>query len=188
MTILRLARRADVPVGPAFAGIDAVLLARRDGAAFVRVASPAVGPFVRALAFCGIAATPCDVDLGPPAGLFTAIGIDLRPIPADLVGLDVVRVRRLPLGEATREALRRRLGALRGPDAKARTRCRALLRGEQVVLAWRRQAWATRASLRSRQARASLRPVVFEREAATESDLTGRISSLDDALGRWLFA
>ncbi len=187
MTILRLVRRNGATIGPALAGVDAVLLARRGGAAYAEIPAASTETFVRSLALCGVEALACDADLRAPPGLFTAIGTDLRPVPTDLVDLDVVRVRRLPLGDATREALRRRLAWLRPPDARARARCRALLRGEHVVLAWGRQAWATRGSLRTRLARASLRPVVFDREASS-SDLPGRVSSRDDALGRWLFA
>lgn len=187
MTVLHLVALGGTRVGPAVAAAGSVLLARRAGGAFAEVAEASLRGFVRELALGGVAATRSDVEIVVPRVGLTAIGKDLRPLPDGLLDLDIVRVCRLPLGQATHEALRRRLASVRAPDAAARRRCSALLRGEETVLAWRRQAWGRRSALRSRAARAALRPVVFDRDVATETALTGRTSSLADSLDRWLF-
>lgn len=188
MSVLRLAPAGGMSIGAALASVGSAALARRDGGAYVEVPVAVVSRLVRALAYGGIAAEPCDADLTAPPGLIAAIGSDLAPLPAGLVAIDVVRVRRVPLGPATREVLRRRFAGLLPAAASARVRCRALLRGESVMLAWGRQAWASRAALRSPGVRRSLRPVVFDREATRRTDLAGRTSSRDEELARWLFA
>lgn len=189
MTVLRLVPASvTTAIGPALATVESALLARRDGAAYVEVPVAVVPRLARALAFAGIRAEPCDADLTAPSGLIPAVGMDLSPVPAGLVALDVVRIRRIPLGCATREILRRRFAGLLPAAAEARVRCRALLRGDDVTLAWGRQAWASRAALRSASARRTLRPVVFDRDAIGRAELDGRASSRDEAIARWLFA
>lgn len=187
MTVLRLIPSGGRGIASALAVMDPVVLARRDGAAYAGLPVALVPCFARALAFAGIAAELCDADLAPPTGLLVARGVDLAPLPHGLVELDLVRVRRIPLGPATREILRRRFAGLLPPGRSARLRCRALLRGENALFAWDRHAWATRAALRSGRARASLRPVVFDREGSARTELDRRTSSRDDDLARWLF-
>lgn len=187
MTVLRLVPIGGTRIGPALATVDGVVLARQGGAAYAEVPVALVPGMTRALAFAGIAAQPCDADLAPPAGLYLARGTDLSPLPPGVVDLDLVRLERIPLGRATREVLRRRLAGLLPAGAAARDRCRVLLRGENVLFGWTRHAWAPRAGLRSIDARRSLRPVVFDRDARVRGDLVGRTSSLDDEIGRWLF-
>lgn len=194
MTVLRLApsagrlRAEALPgIASALAVVDTSVLARLRGAAFAEVPVALVPRLIRALAFAGIAAEPCDADLAPPAGLFVARGMDLSPLPVGLIDLDLVRLRRIPLGLATREVLRRRFAGLLPAGPTARLRCRTLLRGEHVLFAWGRHAWASRAALRSGRARSSLRPVVFDRDAVTRAELDGRTSTRDDDLARWLF-
>ncbi|HEX9436168.1 MAG TPA: hypothetical protein VGA16_03290 [Candidatus Limnocylindria bacterium] len=186
--MLRLSPIGGRDLGAALAEVDAATLARRDGAAYADVPVALVPRLARALAFAGIAVEPCDADLEPPAGLFLASGRDLRPLPGDLIALDVVRVRRVALGRATREVLRRRLRGVLPASASARRRCRELLRRDHVLFEWDRRAWAARRALRSTPARASLRPVVFDRDLVTQDELRGRTTSREVDLGRWLFA
>ncbi|MBI2983005.1 MAG: hypothetical protein HYY42_02280 [Chloroflexi bacterium] len=148
----------------------------------------AVWQLTRALAYAGISAEPCDAELAPPPGLLVARGMDLSPLPSGLVALDLVRIQRIHLGPATREALRRRCAGLLPAGAAARARCHALLRGEIVLFAWARHAWASRSALRCAPARTTLRPIVFDRDAVARRELLGRTSSRDEAIGRWLFA
>lgn len=187
MTVLRLEPVHGAGVDAAVSAVDAVVLARRPDGRFADVALADVARFTRALAFAGISASPCTADLVAPTGAIASIGRDLGPLPDALLAADVVRVRRLPLGEATAELLRRRTLGLRPAPPGARDRCRSLLRGEDVVLAWSRRAWGTRRALRARAARSRLRPVVFDHEAAGHPELTGRAFARDGALGRWLF-
>lgn len=188
MTVLRLVPAAGRDVARVLASCEGAVLARRDGTPYVEVPVATVPRLVRALAFAGIAAVPCDADLAAPPGAHVAIGIGLSPLPRGLVALDVVRVVRMPLGRATREVFRRRFLGLMPPGPAARLRCRALLRGDDVMLAWSRRAWGSRAALRSARARGVLRPVVFDREAAERDDLHGRTSSRDERLALWLFS
>lgn len=188
MTVLRLDPLHGARVDAALAAVEAVVLARRPDGRYAEVDLAEVAPFVRALAFAGIAAAPCDADLVAPAGAIVAIGRDLEPLPQALLAADVIRIRRLALGEATAELLRKRMRGLRAASAAARDRCRGLLRGDDVVLAWSRRAWGTRAAVRGRAARSRLRPVVFDPAAAARADLPGRAFARDGAIGRWLFS
>lgn len=187
MTVLRLDPLAGVGLDRAVAVLETATLVRRPDGRYADVPVADVARFVRALAFGGIAATACDADLAGPPGTIPAVGRDLDPLPEGLVAADLVRLRRLGLGESAAEVLRRRAFGLRAPPASARERCRALLRGEEVPFAWARRAWGTRAALRSRAARSSLRPLVFDRAAAEPSDLSGRAFARDGSLSRWLF-
>lgn len=187
MSVLRLAPLGGTTVGPALAAVGSAALARRGGTAYVEVPVADVPRLVRALAYGGIAAEHCDADLAAPVGLIAAVGLDLDPLPAELVAFDSVRVRRLPLGAAVREILRRRYAGLLPASVSARGRCRALLRGESAMLAWERRAWASRSALRAAPASRSLRPVVFDRAALERTDLAGRTSSADADLAHWLF-
>ncbi len=186
MTILRLDRRGDGHLDLALAAIDAVTLARTPAGAFAEVPHADVQGLTRALALAGVAAVPCEASLEPAPGLHPAAGRDLSPLIAGAVALDLVRLRRLPLAESTREALRRDWHGLRPPSREGRERCRSLLRGEDAAFAWTRQAWATAAALRTRTVRAVLRPIVFDR-AALERASEGRTYGRDGLLGKWLF-
>ena len=146
-----------------------------------------VDTLIRALAYVGIAAEPCVVDLAPPAGMHPAIARDLTPLSDVPPALDLVDVRRLTLGLATEEALARRWRRVRGPSRPQRERCRALLRGQDVAFAWRRRAWTTRAAFRAPVSRRVLRPVVFDRDAFASLGDEGRVLASDGLLGRWLF-
>jgi hypothetical protein len=96
-------------------------------------------------------------------------------------------VRRLHLGEATAQILRRRLAAFRAPSPAAQRRCRGLLTGEDALFAWERRAWVDRARLRALRSRSSLRPVVFDRGALERDERRGRSFASDGALAAWAF-
>ncbi len=187
MTSLRLRSVRGIAVEPALARVGSAVLARRPDGVFAEVSPAETDAFIRALAFAGIAAAPCVVDLAPPPGTRAAIGRDLAPV-ADLVpALDVVDVRRLCLGAATRESLARGWRALRPPSRAQRERCRALLRGEDTAFAWRRRVWATRAVLKAAASRVALRPIVFDVDALTHPRDEGRALASDGRIARWLF-
>lgn len=186
MTVLRLIPVGGSAIDRAIASVGSATLCRRPDGAFVDVPLADVGPLVRILAFAGVRAEPCAAELiAAPKGTFPAVGVDLAPLPSGLGAVDVLRVRRLGLGAATGEIMRRRLGGLIGPGDDARARCRAVLRGTDAVMAWGRAAWAPRSALR--RARPSLRPVVFDRDAVGRADLGGRAYASDGAISRWLF-
>lgn len=187
MSILRVSAVAGRSLDHSLGRVGAATLTRRADGLFVEVGHDDVASLVRALAFAGVQAVPAAVDLSTPRGPIPALGLDLASVPSALVAADVVRVRAIPLGEATAEVLRRRLGWLRGPSERARIRCRTLLRGEDVLLAWDRRAWIDRRDLRDRRLRAHLRPVVFDR-GALDAAPARRIFASDGLLAGWLFA
>lgn len=188
MTVLRLLPSEGSRIAPALTAVEDAVLARRGDAAYVDVPVSVMTRLIRALAYAGISAEPCDADLAPPPRLHVARGADLSPLPPGFVDLDLVHIERIHAGAATREVLRRRWAGLLPPGAAARARCRAVLRGDVVLFAWARHAWASRAALRSAPARSALRPIVFDPDALARHDLVGRTSSEDEAIGRWLFA
>lgn len=175
------------PLDRALALVDDVTLVRSAEGCTVQVRAADAAVLIRALAFAGIAARASGVDVSVPTGHVPAVGADLAPVPIDLLGCDVVRVRRLTIGEATAEVLRRRFAALRDPSPAARERCRRLLRGEDALLAWDRRAWLPRAALRSARSRSCLRPVVFDRDAIERDDRPGRSFASQGALAAWAF-
>jgi hypothetical protein len=185
VTILRLDPLAGGSVDRAVATVDAVTLVRRSDGAYADVAEADAGRMVRALALAGVRADASDADLAVPRALFPALGLDLAPLARGVITFDLVRVQRLTLGQSTRELLRRRIG--RPSDARAES-VRSLLRGEDALLAWMRQAWSPRDALRLRSVRRSLRPIVFDRGALERADLAHRTLASTGALTRWLFA
>lgn len=90
---------------------------RRSDGTYVVATDSDVRVLLRALAFEGINA------LEVP---------EVEPIANDL------RVRRVPLGEASAVVLRRRLAMFRSPSPAAIERCRLLLLGQEALLRWRR--------------------------------------------------
>jgi len=185
MTVLRLEPVAGRGIDLALAAVDAATLVRTQQACLVEVEHDQMERLVRALAFRGIRAEPAAE--APPPRSHPAIGLDLAPLPAGLLDVDVVRIRRLALGDATREIMRRRLAALRPPSPAAQRICRAVLRGEDALFAWERRAWAARPALRDARAWRSLRPVVFDRAALERATFAGRARASDGALASWLF-
>lgn len=186
MTVLRLEAVAGNAIDRALAAVGTLTLVRRPDGAFADVREQDAAPLIRALALAGIAAVPSMVDLAPPSGTHAAVGRDLAPFPGLAISVDLLEVRRVPVGEATRASLARRLPRLRRPSRAQRERCDALLRERDVALAWRRRAWASRAALRSGAARVSLRPVVFDPDALTREEERTVLASAG-LIGRWLF-
>ena len=86
----------------------------------------------------------------------------------------------VPLREATHRLTRR---PFRGwpLGASRRSRCRALLRGTDVLLEVRRSAWCRRSTLAD--ARRDLRPVLFDRAATPRAQ---RIFAADGVLTHWV--
>jgi hypothetical protein len=185
VTILRLRSVRGTAVDAAIAALDIVRLARTPEGAFADVDESAVERSIRSLALVGISAVACDIDLAAPSGSRAAIGRDLAPVPG--LALDLVSVRRVPLGESTREVLRRRWRIVRPPSPAARALCRALLRGQDAELAWTRRAWGTAEAVRGPIARTILRPVFFDAGGVGAASHERRTFASDGIIGRWLF-
>ena len=178
MAVLRLERLAAGGIDDAIAALGAIVLARcRDGS-FAEVDDARVDATVRAFAFAGVRASAAAVVLAPPAGTRVAIGRDLAALAYDLVALDTVHVRTLPLGPETRRLLR--TWPWRRPAAARRARCRDLLRGEDAIL-------GATGVLRAAEVRRVLQPVVFD-HAAIGTPPERRTFARERALGAWLFA
>jgi len=188
LTVIRLEAFPGASVDRAVADVGSATLIRRHDGAFIDVADADAPRAIRALALAGVGADVSVAELVAPSALLPALGIDLGPLARGLVASDIVLARRLTLGEATRELLRRPFGQYGRPALAARETARALLRGEDAFLAWERRAWATRDALRTRAVRKSLRPVVFDRGALERAELRGRSLASSGALTRWLFA
>jgi hypothetical protein len=133
-----------------------------------------------ALALRGVRASIVPGDVPAPPRLVRAVGTALLPARLEPEDLDIVDVRRIPLGEATERALHRpvRYWPL---GTRRRSRCRALLRGTDALLEIRRTAWCARWTLRLN--RTTLRPALFDREARPRPL---RIYASERALTRWI--
>jgi hypothetical protein len=137
------------------------------------------------LALAGIRVAPCARIPVAATGLHPAIALDLAPLERATPGIDVVEVRRVPLGDASAALMRRRLSWLRSSH-EARDACRRLLHDEDAVLAWRRVVWCTIGSLHEARSRARLRPVVFDRSALDRHPARWAYVT-DGAIERWAF-
>jgi hypothetical protein len=177
-------RLADGDIDAAIASIGSATLARTPEGSFVEVDDRLAENARRLLAFAGVRGTDSSWVISPRRGSCPAIGRDLRPLPRRALELDLLHVRSLPLGAETARLLRSRPWRSCGPTQRARVR--DLLRGVDIVVGWRRRAWATKSALRSADARRVLRPVVFDL-AAIGSPPEHRALAGDAAIGRWLF-
>jgi hypothetical protein len=141
---------------------------------------------IRVMACIGIRCTAIS-DLPPvPNTLRPSIAFDLSPIDRSAGAVDVVDVHAVPLAEATRALVRRRIRWV--PISRMdRGRCRALLHEEDVWLAWRRTVWCAAPSLREIRRQARLRPVVFDRGAIEHNRERWTFAS-EGALTRWALA
>ncbi|HEV8468404.1 MAG TPA: hypothetical protein VGR46_02255 [Candidatus Limnocylindria bacterium] len=184
MAVLRCERIADGDVDRAIASIGTATLARMPDGAFVEVEDPQSARAQRLLAFAGVRATAGLQTLAPRPGTRAAVGRDLTPLPLGSVALDLVHVRALAPGIETQRLLRSRWG--RRARATDRALVRALLRGDEMAIGWRRRAWTTRDVLRSAEARRALRAVVFD-VGAIVAPPEHRVFAKDGALARWLF-
>ena len=144
-----------------------------------------IGDATHQLALAGIRVAPCSSVPGPASGFRPAIGLDLVPLDEAFQAVDVVELRRIPLGDASAKLMHRRLPWLRARCA-ARDACLRLLRDEDAVLGWRRIVWCSVASMRAARARVRLRPVVFDRAAVERHPLRWTYVS-DGAIERWAF-
>lgn len=165
---------------------ELVILRRADGC-YARVADEEVASLVRDLAYAGIEAEATQIDLGPGPTAIPATAGDLLPVAVDLVISDSVRIRKVHLGMATAEVLRRRFAFIRPPSAQAQGRCRRLLRGEDLMFSWQRHAFIERGRVRSVRRTSSLRPVIFDRATAGSGGRGHLAFASDGLLARWAF-
>jgi hypothetical protein len=120
------------------------------------------------LARAGVGTGACERLPDAPAHLIPARAAHLDPvlIPG---AVDSLVVRVLGMGEAA-DRLRQRRALGRGRFDVDRVR--AVLRGDDRLIAWRRVLWADRAAFRTRSLQ-GIRPVVFDRDG------------IDDGVERW---
>ena len=165
----------------ACAAADRWVLWRRGGQVRLVLDDRHATPVRRALAFRGLPVAPAGDGLPDPPRLLAAIGTGLAPTAlADDTELDMLEIRVVPLGEATRGLLRRPFRSFPlGPGRRAR--CRALLRGTDVLLEVRRSAWCGRATLS--RSRHDLRPLLFDRTALPPAH---RVFAADGVISRWV--
>ena len=186
MTVLRCERLAAGDLDRALADIGRLALARMPDGIFVEVDDERADAAVRALAFAGVRAEPQRVTIAPRPGTYAALGRNLTALPLASLSLDLVHVRTLSLARESARLLRRPPWR-RAVNPDRRARCRDLLRGADAALIWRRRAWTSREILRSREARRTLRPVVFD-VGAIGAPPEHRVLVTEAALARWLFA
>lgn len=184
--ILRLVPAHGDRLDPAVRSVRELVIVRRADGCYVQVADEDVAKLVRGLAYVGIEAEATQADLGPGPTAIPATAGDLRPVAVDLVISDSVRIRRVHLGAATAEVLRRRFAFIRAPSAEAQTKCRRLLRDEDLMFSWRRQAFIHRGAVRPVRRTSSLRPVIFDRAAGMAGKERLAFAS-DGLLARWAF-
>jgi hypothetical protein len=185
--ILRLIPAHGDSLDRAVASAGELLIVRRADGCFAQLADEQAATFIRDLALAGIEADAVQCDLGPGPAAIPATAGDLRPAPVDLVASDGVRVRRVHLGASTAEVLRRRFAPIRAPSIEARRACRRLLRDEDVMFSWQRQAFIERRAVRSVRRTSSLRPVIFDRAALGWPGRERRAFASDGLLAKWAF-
>jgi hypothetical protein len=162
----------------------ALRLLRSRGELYAVVDDTHARSFRRALAYCGIRALPvADLPRVDPRAI-PARSDALVPLPDDVGAIDVVTVEVVPLAAATRRETRRRVRWL-PLDPRRRARCRALLRGEEHLLAWERRAWIGRSDLSDARVRRILRPIVFDRRAIAVTRLAHVCYRTDRAFAQW---
>jgi hypothetical protein len=162
---------------------SARLVAAED-ALYVEVAPARADALVRALAYAGIAVAEAAAPVPDPAAV-PAIADSLDPLPRDIRALDVVWVDTVPLAVATRRALGAPIVRRFLPRGPRRARCRALLRGEEQLLAWERRVWISRAGLADPRVRRVVRPIVFD-HAALQPDVRSHLCPRGSGqISRW---
>lgn len=185
--ILRLVPRHGDRLDPAVRSVGELLMVRRAERCYAQVGDEDVAKFVRDLAFAGIEADSVQVDLSAGPAAIRAIAGDLRPAPLGAVISDSVRIRRVDLGPAAAEVLRRRFAFIRAPSADAQRKCRRLLRHEDLMFSWQRQAFIERGAVRLVRRTSSLRQVMFDRAAIGWTGRERRAFASDGLLARWAF-
>lgn len=162
-------------------------LARAEGAVWASVTDADRAQLRRDLALVGVGMVE-ERRPEPSPELVLTLAADLRPVAVP--AMETLGLERLPLDEATRKVLgrrvlRRALHRYREPRELA---CRALLRGADELAWWDRRAWLPRHSLRRAGVRGCFRPVLFDREARSAPRRGGIIRASDGAITRWAFA
>lgn len=185
--ILRLVPAHGDRLDPAVGSVGELVIVRRADGCYAQVADGEAARFVRELAYAGIEADPSHTELLRASGAIPATANDLRPAPVGLVASDSVRIRRIDLGAATADVLRRRFASIRAPSAEAQRRCRRLLRAEDLMFCWQRQALIGRGAVRSVRRTSSIRPVIFDRPATGWTGREHRAFASDGLLARWAF-
>lgn len=185
--ILRLVAAHGDGLDRAIRSVEELLMVRRSDGCFAQLPEAEASGFIRDLAYAGIEADAVQADLGPGSAGILATANDLRPAPVGPVLSDRVRIRRVDLGSATAGVLRRRLALFRAPSADAQSRCRRLLRDEDLMFSWQRQAFIQRGLVRSVRRTSSLRPVIFDRAAGGWMGRDRRSFASDGLLARWAF-
>ena len=180
MTTLLLDARGAEPFDLAYVEVPEFVLWRNAGSTALSLDARYADTVLRALAYHGVRATPIDREPSQPAHLVRSIGTALGPAQLGPEDVDRIDVRVVPLAEATARLLRRPVRPWPVTHAR-RSRCRALLRGSDVLLEARRRAWCSRATLA--HARNVLRPVVFDRSASARPQ---RIYAADGVLSIWV--
>jgi len=185
--ILRLIPVHGDSLDRAVASVGEVLIVRRADGCFAQLADEQAATFIRDLALAGVEADAVQCDLGPGQAAIPATASDLRPAPVELVASDGVRVRRVHLGDATADVLRRHFALIRAPSTQAQRTCRRLLRDEDVMFSWQRQAFIERQAVRSVRRTSSLRPVIFGPAPGGRTGRERRAFASDGLLARWAF-
>ncbi len=177
---MRIERVAPGDLDAALCGLPSVRLARTDAAVFLGCSAELADDARVLLVRAGVRSEIREAMPGPPRHLIPARAEHLEPVPHS-GALDTLELRVLGTGEAAARLRPRRLFHRRRGDVD---RVRAILRGEDHLIGWRRVLWADRALLRGRSLR-GFRPVVFDRDAVSrgvERLTLARAGALD----RWL--
>jgi hypothetical protein len=157
-------------------------LVRIDAAAFLECPSELASDARVLLARAGVLTGACEPLPELPPHLIPARAEHLEPVV--LPGsVDSLALRVLGTGEAADRLRTRR------PFGRARfdvDRVRAVLRGDDQLIAWRRVLWADRRIFRARAPK-GIRPVVFDRDAIS-SGAERWTPAGAGAVGRWLRA
>lgn len=163
-------------------GLGALRIAFTPRGVVAEIGADHLARLVTVFARSGIALTGTDGTIDEGVPLVPAIARTLGPLGVVPVRCDVVSLRPVSVAQATRSLHRRpRLPRRSSPHETAR--CRAILREEERVLAWRRIVWAERSALR--HGLGGLRPIVFDHEALHRSAERWIFAS-DRQVERWL--
>ncbi len=183
--VIRLEQRRPGHLDAELALIGPARLTRCASGTYIDLDGGDTADAIRGLARAGIAVGRGERPVARSPGLLPAIARHLRPVDAVEGVCDELAVRPVSLAEASSVLCRGR-GWLGRSSPTDREQCRALLRGEDSVLAWRRVVWCRPQILRSLTASAQLRPVVFDRFAVERPPSQWAYAS-QGAIARWAF-
>jgi len=187
LAVLRLVPVAAGDLDTALGALPALRLVRATEGLFLCCAADLTDVARTLLARAGIATEACIAAPAPPAGWLPARAPDLAPLPRSGT-LDSLDLRAIGMGEATARLMRRGpLGRLlpfgSRPDV---AQVRAILHGEDRVIAWRRALWVDRALFRTAALRGA-RPIVFDRAAVASGEERLLLAGIG-AIARWIRA